>query len=368
MSTVAALLLSGIPPALGIVIGAVLDRRLDVIGVVVLAGLAVGTIAGLVSNNARLYLLEGTGPLAGLRRGLPDLAAVGQAADLPVRGPAPRPEVPQGTRRSPMPGATPVFRRAFHVITLAWGVAYLIEVAVRLVVVEITSTGIALVFSKVVPYAVRRLPGRLDGGLRRARAAQGGAAAPPPRIPAPRVPRRCRASEPPRLYTRPVPRTLVVTNDFPPRQGGIQSFVHGLVTRLPPGTVVVYAPAWEGAAEFDAQQPFPVIRHPTSLMLPVPSVSRRAAAIAREHGCDSVLFGAAAPLGLITPALRRAGVRRCGRPDARSRGRLGRAAGRPRPAAPHRRRGRRDDLPGRVRPGPAGPRAVARGGHAAWCG
>jgi phosphatidyl-myo-inositol dimannoside synthase len=111
-------------------------------------------------------------------------------------------------------------------------------------------------------------------------------------------------------YTRPVRRTLIVTNDFPPRQGGIQSFVHGLATRLPPGRVVVYAPAWDGAAAFDAQQPFPVTRHPTSLMLPVPSVSRRAAALAREHGCDTVLFGAAAPLGLITPALRRAGVTR----------------------------------------------------------
>jgi len=107
-----------------------------------------------------------------------------------------------------------------------------------------------------------------------------------------------------------VRRTLIVTNDFPPRRGGIQSFVHGLATRLPPGTVVVYAPGWDGAGRFDARQPFPVIRHPTSLMLPVPSVSRRAAAIARAHGCDTVLFGAAAPLGLITPALRRAGVSR----------------------------------------------------------
>ena len=107
-----------------------------------------------------------------------------------------------------------------------------------------------------------------------------------------------------------MPRTLIVTNDFPPRRGGIQSFVHALVTRLPAGTVTVYAPAWKGAAEFDARQPFPVIRHPTSLMLPVPAVSRRAVAIAREHGCDTVLFGAAAPLGLITPALRKAGVRR----------------------------------------------------------
>jgi phosphatidylinositol alpha-1,6-mannosyltransferase len=102
-----------------------------------------------------------------------------------------------------------------------------------------------------------------------------------------------------------VPRTLIVTNDFPPRQGGIQSFVHALALGQPEGAVTVYAPAWEGAAEFDARQPFPVIRHPTSLMLPVPGVSRRAAAIAREHGCDTVLFGAAAPLGLITPTLRK---------------------------------------------------------------
>jgi phosphatidylinositol alpha-1,6-mannosyltransferase len=105
-------------------------------------------------------------------------------------------------------------------------------------------------------------------------------------------------------------RTLIVTNDFPPRQGGIQSFVHALAVRMPEGSVTVYAPAWKGAAEFDLAQPFPVIRHPTSLMLPVPSVSRRAVAIAREHGCDTVLFGAAAPLGLITPALRKAGVKR----------------------------------------------------------
>jgi phosphatidyl-myo-inositol dimannoside synthase len=108
-----------------------------------------------------------------------------------------------------------------------------------------------------------------------------------------------------------VPRTLIVTNDFPPRRGGIQSFVYALAAGLSEGTVTVYAPAWDGAAEFDARQPFPVVRHPTSLMLPVPAVTRRATATAREHGCDTVLFGAAAPLGLITPVLRkRAGVTR----------------------------------------------------------
>jgi phosphatidyl-myo-inositol dimannoside synthase len=107
-----------------------------------------------------------------------------------------------------------------------------------------------------------------------------------------------------------VPKVLIVSNDFPPRRGGIQSFVHALALRLAAGSVVVYAPSWEGAAAFDDRQPFPVIRHPTSLMLPVPSVARRAARILREHDCDTVLFGAAAPLGLLAPSLRRAGARR----------------------------------------------------------
>ncbi|HEU5159881.1 MAG TPA: glycosyltransferase family 4 protein [Streptosporangiaceae bacterium] len=106
-------------------------------------------------------------------------------------------------------------------------------------------------------------------------------------------------------------KTLVVTNDFPPRPGGIQSFVHNLAIRRPPGSIVVYAPAWKGAAEFDAAQPFPVIRHPTSLMLPEPRVLRRARDIAAAEGCDSVMFGAAAPLGLLTRSLRAAGIERC---------------------------------------------------------
>ncbi|HEX6452318.1 MAG TPA: glycosyltransferase family 4 protein [Trebonia sp.] len=105
-------------------------------------------------------------------------------------------------------------------------------------------------------------------------------------------------------------RTLIVTNDFPPRQGGIQSFIHSLALRLPPDRLTVYAPKWDGAAEFDRAQPFEVVRHPTSLMLPVPSVTNRAVAIARRTGAEAVVFGAAAPLGLITPSLRRAGVER----------------------------------------------------------
>ncbi len=98
-------------------------------------------------------------------------------------------------------------------------------------------------------------------------------------------------------------RTLVVTNDFPPRPGGIQAFVHSLAVRQPAGEVVVYAPAWKGAFAFDAAQPFPVVRHPTSLMLPVPDVLRRAREVAAAEGCDRVWFGAAAPLGLLARPL-----------------------------------------------------------------
>ena len=105
-------------------------------------------------------------------------------------------------------------------------------------------------------------------------------------------------------------KVLIVTNDFPPRSGGIQSFVHALAQRLPADGVVVYAPAWPGAAEFDARQPFPVLRHPGSLMLPLPSVGARACALLAEHGCDTVLFGAAAPLGLLERPLRKAGADR----------------------------------------------------------
>ncbi|GGS40496.1 glycosyltransferase family 4 protein [Actinokineospora fastidiosa] len=94
-------------------------------------------------------------------------------------------------------------------------------------------------------------------------------------------------------------RTLLVTNDFPPRPGGIQAYLHSFATRL--SDLVVYAPAWEGAAEFDARQPFPVVRHPGSLMLPTPSVARRAREIVRAEGCGTVWYGAAAPLALLGP-------------------------------------------------------------------
>ncbi|MGW0467340.1 glycosyltransferase family 4 protein [Streptomyces sp. NPDC003027] len=112
-------------------------------------------------------------------------------------------------------------------------------------------------------------------------------------------------------------KTLIVTNDFPPRPGGIQAFLHNMALRLDPERIVVYASTWkrgregiEATAAFDAEQPFTVVRDRTTMLLPTPRVTARATALLREHGCESVWFGAAAPLGLMAPALRRAGARR----------------------------------------------------------
>ncbi|MFE3581240.1 glycosyltransferase family 4 protein [Streptomyces vinaceus] len=112
-------------------------------------------------------------------------------------------------------------------------------------------------------------------------------------------------------------KTLIVTNDFPPRPGGIQAFLHNMALRLDPDRIVVYASTWKRGAEgreataaFDAEQPFQVVRDRTTMLLPTPRVTRRAVGLLREHGCESVWFGAAAPLGLMGPALRRAGAQR----------------------------------------------------------
>ncbi len=105
-------------------------------------------------------------------------------------------------------------------------------------------------------------------------------------------------------------RTLVVTNDFPPRQGGIQTFVAALLERRPPDSLVVLAsrsPGWEA---HDARLPYRVVRRPTGVLLPTRATTRAAVALVVEHGCDTAFFGAAAPLGLLAPALRAAGVRR----------------------------------------------------------
>lgn len=113
-------------------------------------------------------------------------------------------------------------------------------------------------------------------------------------------------------------RVLLVTNDFPPRRGGIQSYLENLVGELAGDgshTLTVYAPKWKGDVDYDkqAQQadaPFEVVRHRTSLMIPEPSVALRMRKLITSRGIDTVWFGAAAPLALLSSLARDAGAAR----------------------------------------------------------
>jgi phosphatidylinositol alpha-1,6-mannosyltransferase len=104
-------------------------------------------------------------------------------------------------------------------------------------------------------------------------------------------------------------KVLVVTNDFPPKVGGINYYVAHLVRHLPPGEVSVFASDWPGAQTHDAAFPHRVVRWDSDSMYPTPGVVDRVEALVREEGADIVLFGAAAPLALMGRAIqRRTGV------------------------------------------------------------
>lgn len=111
-------------------------------------------------------------------------------------------------------------------------------------------------------------------------------------------------------------RVLLVTNDFPPRRGGIQSYLGEFVNRLVDSgahSVTVYAPKWKGAQAFDDAAEavgYRVVRHPTTLMLPVPTVDTRMRRLIADNDIDTVWFGAAAPLALLAPRARQAGAKR----------------------------------------------------------
>jgi hypothetical protein len=152
-SAVTALVLSGVFPAAGVIIGIVKHRRVDAVGVLVLAGIAVGAVLGLVSHNPKLVLDEGSVGTAVF--GLLCLGSLAGAKPLMYRmamefiGPDSR----QGREFTNL-WQYKEFRHTFQVMTAVWGTAYLVEAAARVVIVANTSTGTALTISKVMPYAV----------------------------------------------------------------------------------------------------------------------------------------------------------------------------------------------------------------------
>jgi intracellular septation protein A len=152
-SAVTSLVVSGIFPALGVVIGITAHRRADAIGILVLAGIAVGTVLGLTTHSARLVMIEGSVPT-----GVFGLACLGS---LWARRPLMfhfalefiGPDSPKGVEFEGL-WQYEGFRHAFRNLTTVWGTAYLLEAAARIVIVEHTSTGIAFTISKVMPLAV----------------------------------------------------------------------------------------------------------------------------------------------------------------------------------------------------------------------
>jgi len=151
ITAVTALLLSGVFPALGVTIHAIRNRRLDVVGALVLAGIAVGTVLGLASHSARVLLVEGSVPtaifgvacLGSLRARRPLMFSVA----LEFTGP----DTAKGREMTSL-WRYEGYRRVLRVITAVWGIGFLLEAALRVVIVYNTSTGTALASSKVTPF------------------------------------------------------------------------------------------------------------------------------------------------------------------------------------------------------------------------
>ncbi len=100
-------------------------------------------------------------------------------------------------------------------------------------------------------------------------------------------------------------RVLWLTNDLPPRAGGIQQFVDNLLRRVHPGDTVVIGPADAEASAHDRAAPYRVVRHRAGIW-PTPAVLRLTRRVAAEHRPDVIVLGASWPLGYLAPALGRA--------------------------------------------------------------
>ncbi len=100
-------------------------------------------------------------------------------------------------------------------------------------------------------------------------------------------------------------RHLLVTNDFPPKLGGIQSYLWELWRRLEPGDVTVLTTPYAGDREWDAAQPYRVVRSRQKVLLPTPALVAEVDALAREVDADLVVLDPALPVGAVGPRLDR---------------------------------------------------------------
>jgi uncharacterized membrane protein len=154
LSTVTALILSGVVPVIGIAIGVARSRRIDAIGVLVLTGIIVGSVLGAVSGSAHLVLLDGVVPtavfgivcLASLRSSRPMIFRF--ALETMGR------DTPKG-REFADRWRYPGFRHSFRVTTAVWGLMFIAEAATQAVIVETASANVAKTTSNllILPFA-----------------------------------------------------------------------------------------------------------------------------------------------------------------------------------------------------------------------
>ena len=116
------------------------------------------------------------------------------------------------------------------------------------------------------------------------------------------------------MGSSPLEKIICITNDFGPRAGGIETFVIGLLERTPRNSVIVYTSYQRDSQEYDRKwledYGIEVIRDKSKILLPTPRVARAIQSLVRERGLTVALFGAAAPLGLLSHGIRAAGIKR----------------------------------------------------------
>ncbi len=101
---------------------------------------------------------------------------------------------------------------------------------------------------------------------------------------------------------------ILLTNDFLPKVGGIQSYLYEVYSRLDPDSFLIVTTGYPGAEEFDKLQSFKIIRYPSKVLLPTKRLSNFVIRTAQANGCEGVLIDPIFPLGLISRFLRRSGL------------------------------------------------------------
>ncbi len=153
LSTVMALVVSGVLPTLRVAGTVIRHRRLDVIGALVISGIALGTVMGLLTGSARLYLLDGLVPTVALGvvcvASLPSSRPLMYRVALEMMGE----DSPKGQAFADM-WEHPGFRRSFQVITIVWGMVFLAESGLQALIIETQSINTAKLSSNLLPVAV----------------------------------------------------------------------------------------------------------------------------------------------------------------------------------------------------------------------